>query len=218
MLGWRVRVIAERRDDVVDRLVPLVVGVVDAGRGRGVDDPRVQLAQVPVVDRAASGSRRCRRPGRGCWPRPSAGRRRCRASCHRGCRDGPRWRARRRTRVSRIRCLVGGTPRRRSPIGLSGALSSTGVGAGPEHPDARRCRSRKRWSFGGSDVSTSTAICVDLRARARRTAPPRESTPSAAAAAARHDAGCMQVAERRACAPRACTFAAPSLLRTSAST
>src|SRR5258708_29297240 len=45
-----VRMVPERGDDVVDRLVPFLVRMIDAGGGRGVYDARVELSQVPVVD------------------------------------------------------------------------------------------------------------------------------------------------------------------------
>ena len=75
---------------------------------------------------------------------------------------------------------------------------------------------RKRFAFSGSDVRTPIAMSSSSRARAPDWAA-AWIVPSAAAAASRHDAGCIR-SPSTGVAPRACTLAAASLFRTSAST
>src|SRR6186997_2566410 len=75
---------------------------------------------------------------------------------------------------------------------------------------------RKRFGFGGSATSVSTAAWSTSRTRGPYSVAAC-TAPSAAAAASRHEAGCSRLPSTGV-APRAWTFAAASLLRTSAST
>src|SRR5262249_8657860 len=75
---------------------------------------------------------------------------------------------------------------------------------------------RNWFGFTGKDVSASTVVSSSCRARAPYSVAVWIA-PSAAAAASRHVAVCMR-SPRIGVAPRAWTVAAPSLLRTSAST
>src|SRR3954470_17907679 len=116
--------------------------------------------------------------------------------------------------VSRIRCSWAGRQATIS-IGLTGAVSSTGDGAGASTP-MPEVETRKRSAFAGSATSVSTTVASNGRWRGPYSAAAC-TTPSAAAAASRHEAGCAR-SPSTGVAPRACTRAAPSLLRTDAST
>ena len=163
MLGSRRRVVGERRDQLVDGLAPSSVGMVDAGRGRRVDQPRVELTEVAVVDQrpvVLAGADHADEAVGGVLQR---GRRRCRANRRRRRRAARRWRARRARRGVQHALSRARGARTRSRAGSAAPSRPPAPEPGPA-PRCRRCRSRKRPSFAGSDVSPSTAAASTSRA------------------------------------------------------